>query len=160
MIFLNWRIWAFAALVGAIAMAGYTGFKEGEKTVQALFDAYRLAQDQQALAAEQAARAKEQSLNLANQKVSQDYEDLKKVSAAAISRLDGERVRLQAAIAAVDHPASKDTPAVAVADESPEGRVLSDCVRQYDSVATDADRLSDQVKGLQKYIQDVASSSE
>ena len=151
----NWRVWLLAGVLGAVAASGIYGYRLGEKSTQATFDAYKLAQEHKAMAAEEAARQKETELQLSNQQVTQNYESLKTATATAVRALDADRMRLQSALAARSGEPAKDSSAIAGTDADPEGRILSECLDRYASVAGDADGLSAQVKALQDYISKV-----
>jgi len=152
---LNWRVLAGLALVVAQCVFGTIMYTEGEKSVQVAFDEYKNEQILNTLAAESAARQKEHTLQSENYKVSQDYDALKSNTTAAISNLAAERVRLQATIATL-HRATGGAPAPGpIADAPPEDRVLGECVSRRTEVAGDAQSLSDQVTGLQRYVNTV-----
>ena len=150
---LNPKLWAALIVTLAVAAAGMFTYKKGEEHVQVTFDAYKNQQVLDLLAAEKAARAKEQSLQTANEKVTARYDDLKTTTTAAIRSLDNDRLRLQSALAAYE--AARHPEAGVPADASPEVRVLSGCLERYETVAGDADTLSDQVKALQDYVRTV-----
>ena len=74
---LNWRIWLLVFLALGEVAFGWKMYKMGGNSVQVEFDTYKNQQVLDTLAAEKAARAKEQSLQVANRKVSENYESLK-----------------------------------------------------------------------------------
>ena len=153
MYLLNWRVWAAIILCLAQAAFGWKMYKIGGNSVQVTFDAYKNQQVLDTLAAERAARAKEQSLQVANQKVSQNYETLKTATATAVGALDADRLRLQAALAARSVPG--DPGASPSADASPEVRILGECIDRRSEVAKDAQAVTDKLIGLQDYVRRV-----
>jgi hypothetical protein len=148
---LKWHTWLVIALIATHIFV----YKKGEESIQVDFDVYKNEQILSALAAETAARAKEQSLNLANKKVTDNYESLKTATATVVKSLDADRMRLQAAISSSDSTTAKDTGTGLQPIESPKDRVLNGCLQRYEEVATDADQLSDQVIALQEYVNKV-----
>jgi Protein of unknown function (DUF2514) len=150
---LNWRIWLLVFLaLGEIAF-GWKMYKMGGNSVQVEFDTYKNQQALDTLAAEKAARVKEQSLQVANHKVSENYESLKTATATAVGALDAERMRLQSALAASS--ASGDTSAITGTDGSSKDYILSRCLERYEAVARDAAAVADKAVGLQDYIRNV-----
>jgi len=161
---LNWRLWA--ALGFAVALIGtgwksYTfGYDRGSKAVQSHFDAYRSTVLEQALAAQAEQTLKEAAMNAANVKVSQDYESLKAATALAVSALDRDRMRLQAAIAAYRGATGKDSGTGLPPDDSATAGVLAACIDQYAGVVSDFDREADKLRGLQAYVSAVCPGHE
>ena len=98
--------------------------------------------------------AKEQSLQVANQKVSQNYETLKTATAVAVGALDADRMRLQDAITASDpgaNPAAR-----ACADDAARLRhVFGQCANALQAMARVADNQENQLVGLQDYVRSV-----
>ena len=162
---LNWRIWAVIGFAVLEAWAGYklhhAGYEEGRAEVQSLFDAYKSQSIEQAMAAQVAANAKEHAMTLANEKVTDEYESLKTATSTAVRALDSDRVRLQEALrAARNRAAPGDTQAPPGPDATPESRILGECLQRYESVAGDAQALSDTVKALQDYVRNVVKPQE
>lgn len=159
MIFSNWRVWVFlvliAANVGSYFKGHSAGVDAGHAEVQVQFDAYKQTALEQALAAQVAKDAAEKRMNDANQKVSQDYENLKTATGTAVRALSLDRLRLQSELAASHNPAPGDTPAGPAADATAEDRVLGECLQRYEAVAGDAAAASDQVTALQAYLSKV-----
>lgn len=149
----NWRLWLAIAFAAALAFGSYQCVQFGKNSVQVEFDVYKNQQILNTLAAEVAARAKEHVMQDTNLKVSENYEILKAATATAVKSLDADRMRLQSALAAASsRPTPGNTGAGLKPDASPESRILSSCLSRYEEVAGDADQLSDQVTGLQDYI--------
>jgi Protein of unknown function (DUF2514) len=144
-----------AALVGVLA-AGAGGFKLGGLSVQADFDRYVSEQQTAHIAELEDARAKEQALQLTNTKVANDYQALKRTSANAATVAQSERVRLLTTIDSIRAASTNTTPSDR-ADASPTERILAESLGRYEAVAQDADRLSDQVIGLQDYVRGVCA---
>jgi len=153
MYLLNWRIWAAVFFAIAQAAFGWKAYVMGEKSTQKALDDLRFEYTSQALAAEQSARAKEQSLQVANRKVSANYESLKTATATAVGALDADRMRLQDALAARSVPG--DPGASPGADASPEVRILGECIDRRTEVAKDAQAVTDKLIGLQDYVRRV-----
>jgi hypothetical protein len=147
---LNWRTWAALGLV----VSHWFAYYQGGLSKQVEFDAY--VSDQQAahIAALKDARAKEQTLQLANSKVQSDYQALKRKSADSAYGAESERLLLLAALDAARAAVPNSTPGSG-ADASPTERVLRESVGRYEALARDADKLSDQVTGLQGYVRSV-----
>jgi hypothetical protein len=152
---LNWRIWAALALAGAGAYLHHMGYESGRAEVQQLFDAYKLQTIEQAMTEQVLRQAKESAMSAANAKVSADYESLKVATGVAVSALDRDRMRLQAALAAYRGSAPGDPQAGLPTDGNPEVGILSECIDSFAALAKDADALSNQVTGLQGYVRDV-----
>jgi Protein of unknown function (DUF2514) len=150
---LNWRIWLLVFLALGEVAFGWKMYKMGGNSVQVEFDMYKNQQVLDTLAAEKAARVKEQSLQVANRKVSENYESLKTATATAVGALDAERMRLQAALAASS--ASGDTSAVTRTDGTAKDYIFSRCLERYEAVARDAAAVADKAVGLQDYIKNV-----
>lgn len=152
---LNWRFWAILIFCAAQAGALWRCYKLGEEHTQAAFDSYVNQQAQNELIAEQTARDKEHAMQTANQKVSTNYESLKTATGTAVSALDADRMRLQSALAASG--AACITEASTSTDGSAKDYILDRCLQRYEEVAGDAQKLSDQVTGLQDYVHSVVA---
>jgi len=154
-ILLNWRVWLAAALVASGAYLYHAGSVSGKAAIQSQFDAYKTKDAEQALAAQIERQAKESAMQTANLKVSQDYESLKAATALAVSALDRDRMRLQAALAAYRGATGKDSGTGLQIDDSAIVGSFSECINRYSDLAKEADALSGQVIGLQDYINKV-----
>lgn len=154
-ILLNWRVWLVAALVASGAYLYRAGNVSGKAAVQSQFDAYKAKDAEQALAAQIERQAKESAMQSANLKVSQDYESLKSATATAVGALDRDRMRLQAALAAYRGATGKDSGTGLQIDDSAIVGSFSECIDRYSALATESDRLADQVIGLQAYVDGV-----
>tara|TARA_R110000868_G_scaffold54575_1_gene170494 strand:+ start:7877 stop:8362 length:486 start_codon:yes stop_codon:yes gene_type:complete len=151
---LNWRVWAAVGLALAMAASHWFAYHQGGLSATVALDAYIISQKTAHIAALEEARTKEQSLQLANTKVQNDYQTLKQKSARASAGAQSERLLLLAALDAA-RAAPTDTFPSGRVDASPAERVLAESVGRYEEVARDADRLSDQVTGLQGYVRNV-----
>lgn len=154
---LNWRVWVAVAFAVAQAGALWKCYKLGEEHTQLAFDTYVNQQAQNELIAEQTALDKKYAMQTANQKVSTNYESLKQATGVAVSALDADRLRLQSALAASG--ATCNTSASASTDATAKDYILDRCLSRYEEVAGDAQRLSDQVTGLQSYVTTVVIPS-
>ena len=156
---LNWRVWAALIFAVVEATAGYklhhAGYLEGKTEVGREFSAYRETALQTALAAQAASVAKERAMETANLKVTENYESLKTATSTAVRALDSDRLRLQAALASRSRPTPGDPAAVTGTAQTPEVGILSECLQRYEAVASDADTISDQLKALQDYVNNV-----
>jgi hypothetical protein len=152
MLLLNPRVWAAIILAIALGIATRFVYTKGAESVQVKFDMYKNQQISDALNAEKAVRAKELSLQEANQKVSENYESLKSATAVVVKSLDADRVRLQSILASRNSSPSGVTQTSTAANDPPESRILGECLQRYESVAGDADGLSNQVKALQDFV--------
>jgi len=161
---LNWRLWLALAIAAGISWAGYrlhhAGYESGRAEVQGQFDAYRNKAMEQALAAQAERQAQESAMQAANTKVSKDYESLKTATAVAVSALDADRMRLQAALAAYRSATGSDSGAGLPPDDSAATGVLSACIDQYAGVVSDFDREADKLRGLQAYVSAVCPGPE
>ena len=151
----NWRIWAAVALAAAGAYLHHMGYVSGRNEAQIVFDAYRAKDLEQAMAAQAAQTLKEQAMQAANMKVKSDYESLKSATAVAVSALDADRLRLQAALAAYRGATGKDSGTGLQIDDSAIVGSFSECINSYSDLAKEADALSGQVIGLQDYVNKV-----
>jgi len=147
---LNWRVWAAVGFALSLWFAYY----QGGLSERVEHERYVSEQKTLHIAALEAARAKEQSLQLANSKVQNDYQALKQKSADAAYGAESERLLLLAALDAT-RPTPTNTAPGGRVDAAPADRVLVDSLRKYEAVARDADKLSDQVIGLQGYVRNV-----
>ena len=154
------RLWGL--LIGAVLevaalwYAHHKGVVSGRAEIQAQFDTYRLQAQQAALKAQQERDAEAKTMRETNEKVTANYESLKTATATAVRTLDSERMRLLSALAAAGHSAAPSDPQSGLpADATAEDRVLGQCLARYEDVAGDAQQLSDQVKALQGYVNNV-----
>jgi len=151
---LNPRMWAGLILALALVASHMFAYRQGGLSESVKFERYVSEQKTMHIAALEEARAKEQSLQLANTKVQNDYQNLKQKSARANAGAQSERLLLLAALDAARATGADSTPSSRT-DASPAERVLTESVGRYEEVARDADRLSDQVTGLQSYVSSV-----
>jgi len=153
---LNWRLWAALGFVVLEAWAGWklhhAGYESGRSEVQSLFDAFRMQTLEQAMAAQVERQAQESAMSAKNQKVTADYVSLQTATGVAVRALDADRMRLQAIIAASRHSPGPDPGAGLPADDAAQVGVLAECIDSFAALAGDADRLADQVTGLQAYV--------
>ena len=155
-ILLNWRTWAGIAAAIALAGSHWFAWHQGGLSERLEFERYVSEQKTAHIADLEAARAKEQALQLTNAKVIHDYQALKRTSTDSAASAKSERMRLLAALAALAaRAATTDSTTGPRADADPTERVLRESVERYQEVAGDADRLSDQVIGLQAYVRGV-----
>jgi len=152
MLLLNPRVWAAIILAIALGVATRFVYTKGAESVQVEFDKYKNQQILDALNAEKAVRAKELSLQDANQKVTENYESLKSATAVVVKSLDADRVRLQAILTARNSSPASVAQTSTTTTDSPESRILGECLQRYEAVAGDADGLSNQVKALQDFV--------
>jgi hypothetical protein len=151
---LNWRVWAALVLVAAVALAGLTGFRAGERRVQEQFDSYKVAQLQEAEKQQEAARLKEQALNESNRKLGDDLAKATQDTNNGIRDLAALRMRQHSTSSSIvsQNPSPSSSPA-----STPEDGVLAECRDRRDQLAGEAQQLSDQVNALQEYIKGVLS---
>lgn len=149
-ILLNWRTWAALGLV----VTHWFAYHQGGLSKQVEFDAYVSEQQTAHVAALNAARTTEQTLQLAKMKAENEYQALKRRSADAAVGTESERMLLLAALDTA-RAAAPNTTTGGGADASPTERVLRASLAEYAQVAGSADRLSDQVTGLQDYVRGV-----
>jgi len=147
---LNWRFWAAIGL----AVSHWFAYHQGGLSKQVELDKYVAEQQTAQIAELNSARAREQELQLAKQKAEYAYQDLKKKSADAALGAESERVLLLAAIDAA-RGATEDTVPGSGIDADPAQGILRESIGRYAEVAGIADRLSDQVTGLQDYVKGV-----
>ena len=95
-------------------------------------------------------------MQLANSKVQNDYQTLKRMSVTAATGAKSERMQLLAALDSAS-AASSNTTASGRVDASPTERILTESLGEYEALAGAADQLSDQVIGLQSYVSGVCS---
>jgi Protein of unknown function (DUF2514) len=153
-VLLNWRVWAVTGIVVMLAVSHWFAYHQGGLSVQVAFERYMSEKKTAHSAALEAARAKEQTLQLTNAKVTNDYQTLKNTSATAAAAAKSERVRLLEALSAA-RAASSNTTTGTRADAGPAERILVDILGKYEEVAGAADKLADQVTGLQGYVRNV-----
>ena len=146
-ILLNWRVWAALGLL----ISHWFAYHQGGLAPKLEFSEYRNTEKNNLIEAIKGARAQEQTLQLAKQKAEYAYQDLKKKSADAAAGADSERVLLVAALDAA-RGAAKDTAPGSGIDADPAQGILRESLGRYAEVARIADKLSDQVTGLQDYV--------
>jgi len=149
--------WLLAAVLAIIVSAsGYGGYRLASNRYEAKILADRLAAEQAARTASEKARAEEERRHRAQEKVDVQYQEemerTRRVAAAARSELDRLRAVLaQRERAAAEHAETEGRPD----DAAAERESLGDCAQEYQQVAEEADRLADQVRGLQGYVREV-----
>lgn len=147
---LNKYVWAVLLEIAVAVFVGIKGYSLGESAVQAKFDEFVDRQTQLELENEQAARAKEHAMQAENEKVTDKYAALKKTTGLAVSRLDAERVRLQADLD--EYRTASNSAAVGRTDDDPRNIVLAECFDRYGAVARAAAEEADKITGLQSFI--------
>jgi hypothetical protein len=147
---LNWRTWAALGLV----VTHWFAYHQGGLSKQVEFDRYVAEQQTAHIAALEDARAKEQTIQLAKQKAENDYQALKKKSADSALSAESERVLLLSALDAARSTPTNPTTGSGI-DADPTQGILRESIGRYAEVAGIADRLSDQVTGLQDYVKGV-----
>jgi len=154
-ILLNWRTWLVAALVASGAYLYHAGHVSGKAAVQSQFDAYKAKDAEQALAAQIERQTQESAMSAKNKEVTANYVSLQAATALAMSALDRDRMRLQAALAAYRGATGKDSGTGLQIDDSAIVGSFSECINRYSDLAKEADALSGQVIGLQDYVNKV-----
>lgn len=147
---LNWRVWAAMGLI----ISHWFAYHQGGLFKQVQLDRYINEQKTVHIAALDAARTTEQILQLAKQKAENDYQNIKRKSAAAAADTESERVLLITALDAARATTSNSTTTSGV-DANPAERILRESIGRYEEVAQNADQLSNQVTGLQDYVRNV-----
>lgn len=144
---------AFAVLLGGVYWKGHV---TGGKAVQAKWDADIAERAKAALAAEQAARAAEQAIQKAKHQVEVRYANARKDATDRAARAQSELDRLRDQLAARDRAAAQAAAACARSDgAATERQLFGHCATALAGMASEADRLSAQVGGLQAYVRDV-----
>ena len=151
-VLLNWRTWAALCLV----VSHWFAFHQGGLSKQVDFDRYVAEQQTDHIAALADARAREQTLQLAKQKAENDYQAIKKKSADSALSAESERVLLVAALDAANSTRA-DTTTGGGTDAAHRDIVLRESITEYQTLARDADRISDQLTGLQDYVKGVCA---
>ena len=155
---LNWRVWAgIGALVVLLGISAKS-YETGKRTVQNQFDEYKAYEVKRALETEKFYQAKLQSLIATNQQVGEQYEQLKKVSDASAKSLRDQRLRFDSLLASRDQT-SPSAPPDSFTYATTKSKILRECAGRLEEVAADADRLSNQVLGLQSYIREVVNGN-
>jgi len=155
---LNWRLWAFGAILIALAGSHFTAYRSGGATTRADLQAYQLEQTQAAAAASEVARAKETVLQTNLAKVTANYAKVKKDNAALTSSLDDSLQQFKTALG----DRSLKNPAAPSGVNGAGGHIdnvlrdsASTLADHLAKVATQADRLEAKVIGLQDYVNTV-----
>ena len=139
----------------------------GITTLQANFARSELARVESELAtstqkAERAERAKEQALQTQANRVAKD--DLKRQTTrqASADSLDLANDSLRGSVAAANARTASQAPDVAslIAEATTARDLLGQCSSEYSNVAKVADQLSDQVTGLQDFVETATGISE
>ena len=150
--------WAWAALI-AIALATATAWhfsethaarNEGRAEIKAQWDALEAERDR--VAAADALRRTEANIGVTN-----EYRKRINHAAAAASAARSELEQLRDEISRRVETA---TPGQGIDDAAAIGKLLGACAAEYQLVAADADRLAEQVRGLQSYANKVCMTTE
>ena len=147
---LSWRVWAAVALAVILAGTHFKAYHAGGASVQAEWDAEKLATTQAALAADIANRAKEADLQTKVQKVSADYAKQKQVNADLSRSLDDSVRDFNAALNRPG-PADSSTPTGDHGTGGLERELLGTCAATLVIMGKAADRLENKVVALQEY---------
>jgi hypothetical protein len=154
-ILLNWRLWVTVGFVALFVALGLKVYKAGRDEGLAQLAEYKNEQLRLAIKEQQARDDKKAELDAANQKVGEINENVKKITLDGIKSLTDARLRLNATIASGHSPASSSPTSAPVTYATTKDQILGECTAAYTEVAGDAQQLSDQVTGLQKYIGEV-----
>jgi len=154
-ILLNWRVWLIAALAAAGIYSHHLGYVSGSADVQSVFDAYKTKDIEQAMAAQVLRQEQEASMQAKNKEVTENYVSLQVATNTAVLALDRDRMRLQAALAAYRNTTGQDSGAGLQVDDSALVGSFSECIDRYSTLAKEFDAASDQLIGLQAYVDGV-----
>jgi hypothetical protein len=132
------------------------GYEEGRADVQAQFNLFKEQAAEQAMAEKFKRDQAEALMKATNQKVTADYESLKKATANAVGALDSDRLRLLKALAAARHSSAPGDPQTGLPVDAPaQDRIVASCTSEYEAVVRDARENADQLKALQDYVSKV-----
>lgn len=153
MTFLSWRVWVAVALAIVLAGTHWKAYHAGGKSVQAEWDAEKLATTQAALAADIANRAKEADLQTKVRSVSNAYAKEKAAHAATVAAsADGLR-NIQSTL---DSAPGKDSTCTSRTDDLARARqVVGQCSKALQELADIADTGEARLIGLQDYVRSV-----
>jgi hypothetical protein len=132
------------------------GKADGKHEVQLQFDLFKEQALERAMAAQAERAQEEQRLKAINAHQKENYDALIHATATAVGAVDADRLRLLSDIAASRGSSAPVDPATGLpTDATPQERVLAECINRRAEVAEDAERLSNQVTGLQSFISGV-----
>ena len=146
------RLWIALALAGVLAFTHGMAYRSGKANVRAQWDKEHAELTTAALIASEAARAKEQVLTTANEKVTNDYLNQKKLRASDAAVNAGKLRDLQAAI---DRARSQQAPAIAGAASDPRLDIIAECSSTVSGLDDKVKSLVSTLTGLQSYVRDV-----
>jgi threonine dehydrogenase-like Zn-dependent dehydrogenase len=149
---LNPRLIAALLLALALSAACWKSYVVGKHSVQAEWNAERLALADKALSESVARRAREQTLINKVAKVQNDYTLQKRAGADSAAAADISLHELQTAL---DRARNGATLAAAGTDGDPRNVIISECTVALQALAGRSDSMAAQIIGLQAYIESV-----
>lgn len=148
--------WLYAAVCAALLVVAGVSYVSASRTSAAFAD-YRAQVAENTRTAEADARAREQDLQRKNERIARELAEREKELAARVAAAAHAVGVLRDYIAFLNaRPAPADPGSAAFAREARAAReLLAACSERYRAVATDAQGLSDQVTGLQRFAVEV-----
>lgn len=162
----GWAWWILALLavaLGAHTLGATSGYLAGAKSVQAQWDKERAETLERALKGAQEARRFEQRALSMREEIDREQAQRANERDRINRALNSELDRLRSALAAAGSYRTPEDPATAgVLDgtAATTGQLLAACAGRHSEVARDADRLADQVRGLQQYAERVCQAKQ
>lgn len=147
---LSWRVWAGVVVAVALAGSHWKAYVSGKNTVRAEFNAYVAEEKMLLAAATETARMRERSINNTLRASYDQYNTLKSSRAADVKSAAGGLRDLEATVAS---SGSTDTTTPSGVDGSSTYKELFlTCSRTLQSMAEEADGVSNRLSGLQDYV--------
>lgn len=147
---LSWRVWAGVAVAVALAGSHWKAYVSGKNTVRSEFNAYVAEEKMLLAAAAETARMRERSINNTLRASYDQYNTLKSIRAADVKSAASGLRDLEATVAS---SRGTDTTTPSGVDEpSPYKELFLTCSRTLQSMAEEADGISNRLSGLQDYV--------
>jgi len=145
---LNWRVWVFIGVLGAILASGYEGYRLGKNSVQVQFDAYKIGVQNEVIKETQAANLKTAQLQSQVEKAQNDALQRQKTLQANIVSLNATNSSLRDTIASINTNLSSDSANALRGYIIAANAVIEASTTRYSSVAGKLDQCTSDLKTL------------
>ena len=152
MALLSPRFWIGLAIVAALTFTHYFVYKSGKAAVRVDWDKERAVQMADALKTSESFRVKEIALNASNLKVTNDFLDHKKISAAAAVVSANKLSELQATIDGIASATARTGSGV---DADPRLDIIAQCAGVANRLDQAVKELASQTIALQRFTREV-----
>ena len=147
-LFTNWRIWVFIGLLGAIAGAGYEGYRSGKNTIQVQFDAYKIGVQDEVIKQSKIALAKQQDLQTQIEKAQNDAVQREKILQNNIISLTHTNDGLRDQLNTINSELSTATDNAVRNYAITANGIIAESTARYSEVAKQLDQCTNDLKTL------------